>query len=80
MANDRAALTEAAQVVASGMLTLPITGTYRPPQIKEAIEDHQRGGKGSAGFQSGLGEKTLQANPRSSCYAEEGPSPREQEG
>jgi NADPH:quinone reductase-like Zn-dependent oxidoreductase len=41
----RAALTEATEVVASGKLTLPITTTYKPSQIKEAIEYAQRGGK-----------------------------------
>jgi len=41
----RAALTEATKVVASGKLTLPITTTYKPSQIKEAIEHSQRGGK-----------------------------------
>ncbi len=41
----RAALTEAAKVVASGQLTLPITATYKPSQIKEAIEHAERGGK-----------------------------------
>jgi NADPH:quinone reductase-like Zn-dependent oxidoreductase len=41
----RAALTEAAKVVASGKLTLPVTTTYKPCQIKEAIEHSQRGGK-----------------------------------
>jgi NADPH:quinone reductase-like Zn-dependent oxidoreductase len=41
----RAALTEATRVVASGKLTLPITTTYKPSQIKEAIEHAQRGGK-----------------------------------
>jgi NADPH:quinone reductase-like Zn-dependent oxidoreductase len=41
----RAALTDAAKVVASGKLTLPFTATYRPSQIKEAIEHAQRGGK-----------------------------------
>ena len=41
----RAALTEAAKVVASGTLRLPITTTYQPSQIKEAIEHSQRGGK-----------------------------------
>jgi len=41
----RAALTEATEVVASGKLTLPITTTYKPSQIKEAIEHAQRGGK-----------------------------------
>jgi len=41
----RAALTEATQVVASGKLSLPITATYKPSQIKEAIQHYQRGGK-----------------------------------
>src|ERR1700676_931001 len=41
----RAALTEATQVVASGKLSLPIAATYKPSQIKEAIEHYQRGGK-----------------------------------
>jgi NADPH:quinone reductase-like Zn-dependent oxidoreductase len=41
----RAALAEATKVVASGRLTLPITTTYKPSQIKEAIEHSQRGGK-----------------------------------
>jgi NADPH:quinone reductase-like Zn-dependent oxidoreductase len=41
----RAALTEATKVLASGKLTLPITTTYKPSQIKEAIEHAQRGGK-----------------------------------
>jgi hypothetical protein len=41
----RAALTEAAQVVASGKLSLPITTTYKPSHIKDAIEHSQRGGK-----------------------------------
>src|SRR5437773_7753814 len=41
----RAARTEAAKVVASGQLTLPITATYKPSQIKEAIEHSERGGK-----------------------------------
>jgi hypothetical protein len=41
----RAALTEAAKVVASGKLSLPFTTTYTPSQIKEAIEHSQRGGK-----------------------------------
>ena len=39
-----AALAEGAQVVASGKLSLPITATYKPFQIKEAIEHAQRGG------------------------------------
>jgi NADPH:quinone reductase and related Zn-dependent oxidoreductases len=41
----RAALTEAAAVVAAGKLSLPITTIYKPSQIKEAIEHSQRGGK-----------------------------------
>jgi NADPH:quinone reductase-like Zn-dependent oxidoreductase len=41
----RAALTEAAQVVASGRLSLPVTAIYKPFQIKQAIEHYQRGGK-----------------------------------
>lgn len=41
----RAALTEAAKVVAAGRLRLPITTIYKPSQIKEAIEHSQRGGK-----------------------------------
>jgi len=41
----RAALAEATKVVASGRLTLPITTTYKPSQIKEAVEHSQRGGK-----------------------------------
>lgn len=41
----RAALTEATQVVASGRLSLAITTTYKPSQIKEAVEHSQRGGK-----------------------------------
>jgi NADPH:quinone reductase-like Zn-dependent oxidoreductase len=41
----RVALTEATKVVATGKLTLPITTTYKPSQIKEAIEHSQRGGK-----------------------------------
>ena len=41
----RAALTEASKVVASGHLSLPITTTYKPSQIKEAIEHFERGGK-----------------------------------
>ena len=40
-----AALTEAAKVVASGKLTLPITATYKPSQIKEAVDNSQSGGK-----------------------------------
>jgi NADPH:quinone reductase-like Zn-dependent oxidoreductase len=41
----RVALTEATRVVASGRLSLPITATYQPFQITEAIEHYQRGGK-----------------------------------
>ena len=41
----RTALTEATQVVVSGRLSLPVTATYSPSQIKEAIEHYQRGGK-----------------------------------
>ena len=41
----RAALAEGAQVVAAGKLSLPITATYKPSQIREAIEHYQRGGK-----------------------------------
>ena len=40
-----AALAKAANVVASGQLTLPITTTYKPSKINEAIEHFQRGGK-----------------------------------
>jgi NADPH:quinone reductase-like Zn-dependent oxidoreductase len=46
----RAALTEATKVVASGKLSLPTTTTYKPSQIKEAIEHAQRGGKVLADF------------------------------
>lgn len=41
----RAALTEAAEVVGSGRLSLPVTSIYEPSHIKEAIEHYQRGGK-----------------------------------
>lgn len=41
----RVALIEGAQVVAAGKLSLPITATYKPSQIREAIEHYQRGGK-----------------------------------
>ena len=41
----RTALTEGARVVAAGKLSLPITATYKPSQIREAIEHYQRGGK-----------------------------------
>jgi NADPH:quinone reductase-like Zn-dependent oxidoreductase len=45
LAKIPAALTEAANVVGSGKLTLPITTTYKLFQIKEAIQHSQRGGK-----------------------------------
>ncbi|MFY9987130.1 MAG: zinc-dependent alcohol dehydrogenase family protein [Chthoniobacterales bacterium] len=48
----RAALTEATEVVASGKLSLPFTTTYKPSQIKEAIEHSQRGGKVLLDFNS----------------------------
>jgi NADPH:quinone reductase-like Zn-dependent oxidoreductase len=41
----QAALTEAAKVVASGKLNLPSDTTYKPVEIKKAIEHAQRGGK-----------------------------------
>jgi NADPH:quinone reductase-like Zn-dependent oxidoreductase len=41
----RAALTEATKVVAAGRLTLPIGATYKPSQIRQAIESYERGGK-----------------------------------
>ena len=41
----RGALTEAANVVASGKITLPFATTYIPSQIKEAIVHTERGGK-----------------------------------
>lgn len=41
----RTALAEGTQVVAAGKLSLPITATYKPSQIKEAVEHYQRGGK-----------------------------------
>ena len=41
----RPALAEATNVVASGKLSLPFTQIYKPPQIKEAIEHAERGGK-----------------------------------
>jgi hypothetical protein len=47
----RAALTEATEVVASGKLTLPNSATYKPSQIKEAVEHAQRGGKVLLDFQ-----------------------------
>jgi NADPH:quinone reductase-like Zn-dependent oxidoreductase len=40
-----AALTEAARLVASGKLTLPVTATYKPSQVKDAVEQSERGGK-----------------------------------
>src|ERR1700676_2688162 len=40
-----AALIEAARVVASGKLSLPVTATYKPSQVKDAIEHYKRGGK-----------------------------------
>ena len=43
--NIRVALTEATRVITSGRLSLPITATYKPSQVKEAIEHYQRGGK-----------------------------------
>jgi NADPH:quinone reductase-like Zn-dependent oxidoreductase len=48
----RAALTEAAKVVASGKLTLGVTAIYKPSQIKEAIEHSERGGKVLLDFNS----------------------------
>ena len=41
----RTALAEGAQLVAAGKLSLPITRTYKPSQIVEAIEYYQRGRK-----------------------------------
>jgi hypothetical protein len=41
----RTDLAEGAQVVAAGKLSHPITATYNPPQIREAIEHYQCGGK-----------------------------------
>jgi len=41
----RAALTEATQIIASGTLSLPITASYKPSQIKQAVEHYERGGK-----------------------------------
>lgn len=41
----RTALAEGAQVVAAGKLSLPITRTYKPSEIIEAIEHYQRGRK-----------------------------------
>ncbi len=53
--NIRAALSEAAKVVASGKLTLPITTTYKPSQIKEAVENSQRSRKFPAWWQGSIG-------------------------
>jgi len=47
----RAALTEATKVVALGKLVLPVSATYKPSQIKKAIEHSQRGGKVLLDFQ-----------------------------
>jgi len=47
----RAALTEATKVVASGKLSLPITATYKPSQIRDAVEHAERGGKILLDFQ-----------------------------
>jgi NADPH:quinone reductase-like Zn-dependent oxidoreductase len=41
----RAALGDATKAIASGKLMLPITATYNPSQIREAIEQSQRGGR-----------------------------------
>jgi len=41
----RAALDEAARVVASGKLTLPFTAIYKPSRFTAAIEHAERGGK-----------------------------------
>jgi NADPH:quinone reductase-like Zn-dependent oxidoreductase len=40
-----AALAAAARLVASGKLNLPVTATYKPSQIKDAVEHSERGGK-----------------------------------
>lgn len=40
-----AVLTEAARIVASGKLSLPVSATYKPSQVKDAIEHYKRGGK-----------------------------------
>jgi NADPH:quinone reductase-like Zn-dependent oxidoreductase len=47
----RAALTETTKVVASGKLSLPITATYKPSQIRDAVEHAERGGKILLDFQ-----------------------------
>jgi mitochondrial enoyl-[acyl-carrier protein] reductase / trans-2-enoyl-CoA reductase len=57
----RAALTEAAKLVASDKLSLPITTTYKPSQIKEAIEHSQRGGKVLLDFNRQTRTKTLES-------------------
>ena len=49
----RAPLTEATKVVASGKLSLPITTTYKPFQIRDAIEHYERGGKVLLDFNDG---------------------------
>ena len=41
----RTAATEAAKLVASDRLSMPSAATYKPSEIKEAIEHAQRGGK-----------------------------------
>jgi NADPH:quinone reductase-like Zn-dependent oxidoreductase len=41
----RTALAEGAQLVAAGKLSLPITRTYKPSEILDAIENYQRGRK-----------------------------------
>ena len=40
-----AALTEAASIVASGKLSLPVSATYKPSLVRDAIEHYKRGGK-----------------------------------
>jgi NADPH:quinone reductase-like Zn-dependent oxidoreductase len=39
------ALAEAARLVASEKLSLPVSATYKPSQVKDAIEHYKRGGK-----------------------------------
>ena len=41
----RSELIPEVEKLGAGKLTLPITTTYKPSQIKEAIEHSQRGGK-----------------------------------
>ena len=48
----QAALAEAAKVVASGKLILPVDATYKPFEIKKAIEHALRGGKILLDFKS----------------------------